>query len=65
MSLVDGRYDIEQLRSRRRGHPLGVEHLVADFARPRLVEGTHRRKHGGNTKHAARNLLRKYPARVK
>ena len=38
------------------GHALRVEHLMADFAGPGLVEGADRGEHGGHAEHAAGNV---------
>jgi len=55
----------KQLRAWRRSHALRVENLVANLARPGLVERAHRSEHGGHAQDAAGDLAREGAARVK
>ena len=45
-------------------HALRVENLVADFARPGLIEGADRGEHGGHAEHAAGNVAGKGAAGI-
>ena len=54
----------EQLGAGRGRHALRVEHLMADFARPGLVERADRGEHGGHAEHAAGDLAGEGAARI-
>ena len=54
----------EELRAGRGNHALRVHDLVANLARPGLIERADRSEHGGHAQHAAGDLLRELAPRI-